>query len=249
MKSNFSRFLHITSSYSGLNRISRSNKFANCLDLDTPIKSECDTVGTNAATCHGRSMVEMLGVLAIIGVLSVGAIAGYSKAMMKYKLNKQAEQLNFIFSGLYQFWDGIDDLSEAQTQNMLTKLNIIPNDLINGSEIIDAMKNKWRIYDSKCDNCGNYSTFLAIEIDIGNDKRESCVNILNFSKEIKTSLWQTHFMTSVGNINNYEPRIYGDIYCTSDVNCLNDLTIEKIDKFCDTCKDTDSCAVRLLWLK
>ena len=39
---------------------------------------------------QGRSMVEMLGVLAIIGVLSVGAIAGYSKAMMKYKLNKQA---------------------------------------------------------------------------------------------------------------------------------------------------------------
>ena len=29
----------------------------------------------------GRSMVEMLGVLAIIGVLSVGGIAGYSKAM------------------------------------------------------------------------------------------------------------------------------------------------------------------------
>lgn len=37
----------------------------------------------------GRSMVEMLGVLVIIGVLSVGAIAGYSKAMMKYKLNRQ----------------------------------------------------------------------------------------------------------------------------------------------------------------
>ena len=31
----------------------------------------------------GRSMIEMLGVLAIIGVLSVGGIAGYSKAMMK----------------------------------------------------------------------------------------------------------------------------------------------------------------------
>ncbi len=38
---------------------------------------------------NGRSMVEMLGVLAIIGVLSVGTIAGYSKAMMKYKLNRQ----------------------------------------------------------------------------------------------------------------------------------------------------------------
>ena len=39
----------------------------------------------------GRSMLEMLGVLAIIGVLSVGGIAGYSKAMMKYKVNKAIE--------------------------------------------------------------------------------------------------------------------------------------------------------------
>ena len=36
----------------------------------------------------GRSMVEMLGVLAIIGVLSVGGIAGYSKAMTKFKITK-----------------------------------------------------------------------------------------------------------------------------------------------------------------
>ena len=41
-------------------------------------------------------MIEMLGVLAIIGVLSVGAIAGYGKAMMKYKLNKQSEQISSI---------------------------------------------------------------------------------------------------------------------------------------------------------
>ena len=31
----------------------------------------------------GRSMVEILGVLAVIGVLSVGGIAAYSKAMEK----------------------------------------------------------------------------------------------------------------------------------------------------------------------
>ena len=47
---------------------------------------------------QGRSMVEMLGVLAIIGVLSVGAIAGYSKAMMKYRLNKQAQQVSTILN-------------------------------------------------------------------------------------------------------------------------------------------------------
>ena len=69
MKSHFSRFLHITSSYSGLTRISRWNKFATWFDLDTPIKPDGDSL------CAGRSMVEMLGVLAIIGVLSVGASA------------------------------------------------------------------------------------------------------------------------------------------------------------------------------
>ena len=36
----------------------------------------------------GRSMVEMLGTLAIIGVLSVGAIAGYSYGMNKYRANQ-----------------------------------------------------------------------------------------------------------------------------------------------------------------
>ena len=37
--------------------------------------------GGRGANFFGRSMIEMLGVLAIIGVLSVGGIAGYSKAM------------------------------------------------------------------------------------------------------------------------------------------------------------------------
>ena len=37
---------------------------------------------------EGRSMVEMLGTLAIIGVLSVGSIAGYTYAMNKYYTNE-----------------------------------------------------------------------------------------------------------------------------------------------------------------
>ena len=97
MKSNFSRFLHHTLSHSDVREVftsslslsdligeSRLNKVANLSHLDYRVKFE------NDGLCAGRSMVEMLGVLAIIGILSVGAIAGYSKAMMKYKLNKQA---------------------------------------------------------------------------------------------------------------------------------------------------------------
>mgnify|MGYP003304645119 CR=1 FL=1 len=46
----------------------------------------------------GRSMVEMLGVLAIIGVLSTAGIAGYTKAMEKFKINTAANQISTIIS-------------------------------------------------------------------------------------------------------------------------------------------------------
>ena len=39
-------------------------------------------------TQKGRSMVEMLGVLAIIGVLSIGGIAGYTASMNRYRANQ-----------------------------------------------------------------------------------------------------------------------------------------------------------------
>ncbi|MBR3501849.1 MAG: hypothetical protein IKO06_02970 [Alphaproteobacteria bacterium] len=56
------------------------------------------------ATQSGRSMIEMLGVLAIIGVLSVGGIAGYSKAMTKYRINKAIEQITLIAGNVRAFW-------------------------------------------------------------------------------------------------------------------------------------------------
>ena len=43
---------------------------------------------------HGRSMIEILGVLAIVGVLSVGAVAGYRYAMDKYRANDIVYEVN-----------------------------------------------------------------------------------------------------------------------------------------------------------
>ena len=58
----------------------------------------------NVKNQNGRSMIEMLGVLAIIGVLSVGGIAGYSKAMMKYRINKTIEQITLIAGNVRSFF-------------------------------------------------------------------------------------------------------------------------------------------------
>ncbi len=43
---------------------------------------------------NGRSMIEMLGVLAIIGVLSIGGLAGYTMAMNRYRANNIAEYVS-----------------------------------------------------------------------------------------------------------------------------------------------------------
>ncbi len=80
----------------------------------------------------GRSMVEMLGVLAIVGVLSIGGIAGYSKAMAKYKLNKTLDQVSMIITnvrttfGNQYSYAGLDN-------NTAVTYDIAGNDLSHGT--------------------------------------------------------------------------------------------------------------------
>lgn len=80
----------------------------------------------------GRSMVEMLGVLAIIGVLSVGGIAGYAKAMQKYKLNKVEDQVSHIVANLRTIFLNAKDYSSLADTPVKTaiKLGVFPNDMI-----------------------------------------------------------------------------------------------------------------------
>ena len=48
----------------------------------------------------GRSMVEMLGTLAIMGVLAVGGVMGYKYAMDKYRANETINELTIRVMGL-----------------------------------------------------------------------------------------------------------------------------------------------------
>ncbi len=57
----------------------------------------------------GRSMIEMLGVLAIIGVLSVGGIYGYTVAMRKYKANEIAQTLSMLATMAHAANGGLGD--------------------------------------------------------------------------------------------------------------------------------------------
>ncbi len=91
----------------------------------------------------GRSMVEMLGVLAIIGVLSVGAIAGYSKAMMKYKINKTIDEISNIVANIRTVFNGnYEGLDSYNNPNILKNLNIVPENMWQGTELVNAFGGK-----------------------------------------------------------------------------------------------------------
>ena len=64
---------------------------------------------------HGRSMVEMLGVLAIIGLLGVTGVLGYQNAMNIYRANETIREINqraLIYS--QQLLNGNEELSSQE---------------------------------------------------------------------------------------------------------------------------------------
>ena len=83
----------------------------------------------------GRSMIEMLGVLAIIGVLSVGGIAGYSKAMAKFRVNKSIDQISHIVANtriLYGSQANYADLG-TNTWNTVYTAKLFPEEMLIGN--------------------------------------------------------------------------------------------------------------------
>ncbi len=100
------------------------------------MKQKCIT--TNQS---GRSMIEMLGVLAIIGVLSVGGIAGYSKAMTKYRINKTIDQITQISQNVRMLY-GKQRQKNYRNLNtrILYKANLAPKEMFGSGY---SMTNAW----------------------------------------------------------------------------------------------------------
>ena len=275
MKSYFSRILHHTLSHSdvksqsapmlslsdfgdastpslspsGLTRWSRSNQVANLFHLDTPIKSECDTIGTDTRGKPeydkieniGRSMVEMLGVLAIIGVLSVGAISGYSKAMMKYKLNKLTSEYNYIIAALLEHEDDLRKLKDknAYQENyylveIMNKLNMIPSSW--------KIKDKDYLIDSTGCTVIPFIRAKRINFDIYFSEANPSITqsfandvCFEFFKSIAlpshNSIYYVTLWKSGGNSIKY----YGDMYCKIGTKCLSNMTMSEIHDVCNSC--------------
>jgi len=183
----------------------------------------------------GRSMVEMLGVLAIVGVLSVGAIAGYSQAMTKHKLNKQAEQLSWLLNIVYQYksqW--VFDDKFVHLVPYYKKLGLIPEEMIKDDSvyIYDALG--YRLYIRTNDCPASIDKCRGIIIPFGGQEHipfEVCQNFFTAAKAFHEQL--KGFSTWSDDYGN-KHEFFGDKYCTPGKKCLKDITLDQIYEICQT---------------
>ena len=238
------------SSYLGLPRISSWKKFANLLGLDTPNKLKCDCF------CTGRSMVEMLGVLAIVGVLSVGAIAGYSKAMMKYKINKFSEAINTLLNNSLSLKDKLPRNQNGVTYyaTVLNKLNMLPDGIQQESE--EYLREKYFNKTIRVSyEAGENYHWNVILFWIGNSGSEhtleACYSILKVAKENAANIWWVrtykHYTDGSGHPSDNLFDFYGDNYCSGSRQCLRNLNINTLEKACQSCKD-GSCSLSVFYI-
>ncbi len=130
----------------------------------------------------GRSMIEMLGVLAIIGVLSVGGIAGYSKAMMKYRINKTIEQITLIAGNVRTFFApqrnyiGFDNQEHKQ---IIKKARLVPDEMWNDEIIYNifggAVTFDWQ---NRADNTLDAEDNKAFSMEFSDIPEEACIDIV-----------------------------------------------------------------------
>ena len=125
----------------------------------------------------GRSMIEMLGVLAIIGVLSVGGIAGYSKAMNKFKTNKVADNVSMLIANIktmYAQQNSYEDLSNVNAVSM----GLVPDELVVNAAagtLSNAYNGAVTISEAKSLSTGTDK--LAFTIKFDGLSREACMTL------------------------------------------------------------------------
>lgn len=121
----------------------------------------------------GRSMIEMLGVLAIIGVLSVGGIAGYSKAMNKFKTNKVADNVSMLVANIKTLY------AQQKTYGGLTNesavaMGVVPDELGTTKDLTNAFNGK--VYISTADSTADDDN-KAFNIVFDGLSREACITL------------------------------------------------------------------------
>ncbi len=218
--------------------------------VQTGTRARKALVVTRQANPLGRSMIEMLGVLAIIGVLSVGGIAGYSKAMEKWKVNKLiGEYTEFMFNAI----EHADDIRKVPNgscyADIMQSLNAIPTSWTydNASNVHDRLNNRIQIWRGGSDLV--FEIYLLEEYEVkdsyslAEQRVQLCRELfLNFVQPLSEFVDYSYVWR--GDAQTLNQLWYGNNYCGADKKCLKNVTLAEINTACHTCGDSKgACSI------
>ena len=125
----------------------------------------------------GRSMIEMLGVLAIIGVLSVGGIAGYSKAMNKFKTNKVADNVSMLVANIKTLYAQQNTYTGLENKTAIS-MGVVPDELgTNDSTGVLTNAFSGPVYIAASDSTANGDK-KAFTLVFTKLSREACISLV-----------------------------------------------------------------------
>ncbi len=163
----------------------------------------------------GRSMIEMLGVLAIVGVLSVGGIAGYTKAMQMYRSNKQKSFLTTLFTSAIDLKPNLYSTLTSKNTDItyvFDALNLIPEGMTyKNNRIYDWDNNyifiNYGAADVKHEDGSShkqYQYLIGIRVALNNNKlslsaKDYCLNIFYAAQAVSQDIGNIAFSSKDSN--------------------------------------------------
>ena len=187
------------------------------------------------------------------GVMRIGAIAGYSKAMLKYKLNKQAEQLSTLINAGLRYTGTWNFTQDTMLVPYFIKLGEIPTEMTSNSNdvIYDVFGTAINAAYTIAQNGSHYTQFfIRLDTTKNNTYISSiCHNIINTIKEFHDHA-NLKYVSTLGSSNDggfFAYTYYGDAYCDGTNKCLKDMDIEQIDSFCRYASGKDNSHIKLVW--
>ena len=216
--------------------------------VQTGTRARKALVVTRQANPLGRSMIEMLGVLAIIAVLSVGGIAGYSKAMTMFKINKWKENFTMMMTNLKVTYSNSRSYNtEAPGKNMVSffkEINVIPANMLD-DENKDLFGNIVSIYSPEFSPEWNRLTILFF-MPPNKESVEVCKAFFSLTPDFR-NMWTANLNDNL-KIGEYELCGYGiPAEIAKQWNCqyYRDGILPQIAQSCAICSQY-SCDLKLI---
>lgn len=211
----------------------------------------------------GRSMIEMLGVLAIVGVLSVGAIAEFGKAMYKWKAIKCTEEYNLFIQDLLVYKDDFVKMMRKAgggyfyLADVLSASRIVPSGWQRGTgsykdSFFDSMGNRTVtiIRSEKDQHARRLDVEFVISKDLGSEARDFCRRVFNdVLKQNSASIYVVLVAEKKGSSWGHTgAAAYGDGYCSGRRKCLSHLSFSDIEDTCNFCSDEqEACNILVMF--